>query len=152
MYTDAKFMLALLENTELTIAGHTITYTDPRMPDDLKEKLKFIVDLYDTLEMIGFETSIKLQELEEKSIKDLVFLVNIRLGKYNNKLSGEVIRHIWHFQGKCVPLLIIRQGDAQQKMSWQMLCIQESIRHMHHLKDAKILNLLRHCLFIKVRR
>ena len=115
MYTDAKFMLALLENTELTIAGHTITYTDPRMPDDLKEKLKFIVDLYDTLEMIGFETSIKLQELEEKSIKDLVFLVNIRLGKYNNKLSGEVIRHIWHFQGKCVPLLIIRQGDAQQK-------------------------------------
>ena len=63
MYTDAKFMLALLENTELTIAGHTITYTDPRMPDELKEKLKFIVDLYDTLEMIGFETSIKLQEL-----------------------------------------------------------------------------------------
>lgn len=114
MYKDAKFLLALLENTELTIAGHTITYTDPRMPDDLKERLRFIVDLYDTFDMIGFEKSIKLQELKEKSIRELEFLVNIRLGKYNNRLESEINRYLWHFQEKCVPLLIIRQGEQPQ--------------------------------------
>ena len=113
MYTDAKFMLALLENTDITIAGHTITYTDPRMSDNLKERLRFIVDLYDTLDMIGFEKSIKIQELEEKSIRELEFLVNIRLGKYNDKLASEFNRYLWHFQGKCVPLLIIRNAEAQ---------------------------------------
>lgn len=114
MYKDAKFLLALLENTELTIAGHTITYTDPRMPDDLKERLRFIVDLYDTFDMIGFEKSIKLQELKEKNIRELEFLVNIRLGKYNNRLESEINRYLWHFQEKCVPLLIIRQGEQPQ--------------------------------------
>lgn len=113
MYTDAKFMLALLENTELTIGGHTIIYTDLKMPDVLKERLRFIVDLYDTLDMIGFEKSIKLQELKENNIRELGFLVNIRLGKYNDKLNGEINRYLWHFQGKCVPLLIIRHEKTQ---------------------------------------
>ena len=114
MYNDAKFLLALLENTELTIAGHTITYTNPRMPDDLKERLRFIVDLYDTLDMIGFEKSIKIQELNGKNIRELEILVNIRLGKYNNKLESKINRYLWHFREKCVPLFIIRQGEQTQ--------------------------------------
>ena len=115
MYTDAKFLMSLIENTRFTIADNTITYTDPRIPDDSKKRLRFIVDLYDTLDMFGFETSIKLQELKAEHIRELAFLVNIRLGKYNNRLSGEINRFLWHYQGKCVPLLIIRQGEDQQK-------------------------------------
>lgn len=115
MYTDAKFLLALLVNTEFTIAGYRIEYTDPKMPEDFKERLETIVDLYEALESIGFETSIKLQELDEKSLKDLTFLVNIKLGKYNDKLLSDINRFIWHFQGKNVPILIIRPKDATLK-------------------------------------
>ncbi|MBR3299822.1 MAG: hypothetical protein IKI64_11610 [Clostridia bacterium] len=116
LYNDARFILRLFEGAVVSIASQTISYEKEVIPDNLNTKLHFIVDLYETLEMIEIDTaSFMMNGLSEEDVNDLTFIVNLRLGKYNNQLSADVSRYNWSYRGKLVPISIMRDKEGHDE-------------------------------------
>ena len=116
LYNDAQFVLRLFEGAVVTIANRSISYEITEIPESFNEKLHFIVDLYETLEMIEFDTgSFMMNELSDSDINELTFLVNLRLGEYNNRLTADATRYKWSYRGKYVPLYILRHAEWGEK-------------------------------------
>ena len=112
LYHDATFLLHLRNSEFLCIQGQRTNYLNPSMSSELEEKLEFFVDLYETLVMIGFDTSVKYSDLSESERLQLIELVNLRIGAYNYRLKEEISRYDWKYGDRYVPLLVIKENES----------------------------------------
>lgn len=108
---DAQFLLRLKDFGSYSIAGHEFKCMDSKISPDFQNRLRYILDLYETLEMIGFDLNVKLSNYTEEQQEQFLKLVNLRLGAYNSQLKDEFSKYVWTFGNKCVPLLIIKNGS-----------------------------------------
>lgn len=108
---DAQFLLRLTAVGSYSIAGHDFKCVDAQMPHEFRNRLRYIVDLRKTLEMIDFDLNVKVSSYTEEQQEQFLKLVNLRLGAYNSQLKDEYSKYVWTFGDKCVPLLIIKNGD-----------------------------------------
>ena len=108
---DARFLLKLKETDSFTVQGHTIGFKDPDFPEDFENRLKFIVDLYETLKMIKFNLNTPISVYTDEEQTQFIKIVNIRLGAYNKNIKDEISIFNWNFGGKYFPLLIIKKED-----------------------------------------
>ena len=108
---DARFLLMLKEAKSYSIAGHIFHISDVSLSNGFEEKLRYIVDLNSTLEMIGLKLDKPISSYSDLEHRQLVRLVNLRNGAYNQQLSEEYSKYLWKFGEKIVPLLIIKAND-----------------------------------------
>ena len=108
---DARFLLKCKSANSFDVGGQSFPYVDYKMSYEFEKKLRFIVDLFDTLTMIDFDVDIKLTDCTEAQMIQLVNLVNLRLGVYNSQLQYGLSKYIWKFGDKCVPLLILKKDN-----------------------------------------
>lgn len=108
---DARFLLKLKSANSFDIEGQSFSYVNQKMPCELEKKLRFIIDLFDTLTMIDFDVNIKLKDYTEAQLKQFVELVNLRLGVYNSQLQDGLNKYIWKFCDKDVPLIILKKAN-----------------------------------------
>ncbi len=111
---DARFLLRLKESKSLCIREYNYTLVDSGIDDGFKNVLMKIIDLYDTLKMINFDTNIIVSDLPEDKLKQLTKVVNMRLGLYNDKLNGLINRFDWKYGDKYFPLLVIKHDGGNQ--------------------------------------
>ncbi len=109
---DARFLLKLKDVGSYSIVGHEFKCSDLNMPPEFEHRLKYLIDLRQTLEMIGFDLNLSLSSYTEEQQAQFIKLVNLRLGAYNHQLRDESSKYVWMFGDKCVPLLIIKNGDT----------------------------------------
>ena len=114
---DAKFLLRLKKANAFAIQGHEIKFSDPKVTSDFEERLEYIADLYDTLEMIGFDLNTKISQYTEEQQSQFVKLVNLRLGAYNGQLKEDISRYNWKFGEKYYPLLICKKDGRTELTS-----------------------------------
>ena len=114
---DAKFLLRLKKANAFTIQGYEIKFSDPKVTPDFEERLEYIADLYDTLEMIGFDLNTKISQYTEEQQSQFVKLVNLRLGAYNSQLKEDISRYNWKFGEKYYPLLICKKDGRTELTS-----------------------------------
>ena len=112
LYRDASFVMKLKNEKSFCMAGHKIEITNINLPEDFEKKSQLIFDLYKTLEMIGFTLNSPIAQYTDKQYQQLTKLVNLRLGAYNNQLAEGYNKYLWMFGDKCVPLLIIKNGNS----------------------------------------
>ena len=117
VYNDAKFLKALIETGHYSVVGHDIDIPFNNISADFENQLSYIIDLYETLEMIGLKISIPLAEYTVEQQKQLFDLVNLRLGKNNSSIKDEYTKYPWKFGDKYYPLLIIKTGNTIELVS-----------------------------------
>lgn len=116
VYTDARFLLRLRDNKAYRIANHEIRINSIGMEKAFEDKLTYIVNLYETLEMIHFAIPTPVNDFSENELRQFREIVNLRCGRYNEKLPDGFCKYIWHFDTKAVPL-IVNKTDGQVKLS-----------------------------------
>lgn len=114
---DAKFLLRLKKTNAFAIQGHVFKFSDPKVTPDFEKRLEYIADLYDTLEMIGFDLNTKISQYTEEQQSQLVKLVNLRLGAYNSQLKEDISRYNWKYGEKYYPLLICKKDGRTELTS-----------------------------------
>lgn len=108
---DARFLLSLKSANFFTIEDNMFQYSNLNMSVELEEQLRYFVDLSDTLKMITFDLNNKITDYTDVQKRQLVELVNLRLGAYNSQLQNGLSKYIWKFGDKCVPLLILKKEN-----------------------------------------
>ena len=108
---DAKFLLKLEEATAFEIEGYASEFRVSKLSPESKKRIQCIVDLFDTLQMIGFDLDTYYSYYTDKQKLQLSQLVDLRLGVYNDKLPGDICRYNWQIGDKYFPLLVIKEDD-----------------------------------------
>lgn len=111
LYNDSVFLLHLTGRKEFSVAGHEINITDT-LSKDFEDRLRFYVELYEILDSIAFELSIPWSQLAEDHIKSIKEIIGIRQNCIDNHLADGFYKHLWSFDGKDVPIIIKKDGDA----------------------------------------
>lgn len=114
---DAKFLLRLKNANAFAIQGHVFMFSDSKITSDFEKRLEYIVDLYDTLEMIGFDLNTQISQYTEEQQLQFVKLVNLRLGAYNGQLKEDISRYNWKFGEKYYPLLVCKKDGRTELTS-----------------------------------
>lgn len=117
IYTDARFILSLNELQSYSIAGHKFPFKSPELSTDSNDKLKYIIDLYETLEMLGLAVNVSFSYYTGEQQRQLVKLINLRYGAQNNHIKEEYSKFLWTFDGKYVPLLIWKENGNVEIVS-----------------------------------
>lgn len=108
---DSKFILRLLEANMFEVEKRPIKYTNPEVSEELRKRLSFLSDMYDTLNMIGFELDKTISQYTEEESEQITWLVNFRKGRANNSVEEGLSRYNWKYGDKYVPLLVSKSGD-----------------------------------------
>ena len=114
---DAKFLLRLKKTNAFAIQGHVFKFSDPKVTSEFEKRLEYIADLYDTLEMIGFDLNTQISQYTEEQQSQFVRLVNLRLGAYNGQLKEDISRYNWRFGEKYYPLLVCKKDGRTELTS-----------------------------------
>lgn len=109
---DAKFLLQFKKSDTLSISTQKFEITNPTINADFEDTLRFIVDLYETLEMVGFDVDTRISQYTEQQQIDFEKLVKLRNGALNNQISEGFSRYNWKIGGKYYPLLIEKHHDV----------------------------------------
>ena len=111
LYQDARFLLKLKEKHSLTIAQQELHFINVRYTDSFESKLRYLIDLYETVNMIGLDVESAPLKYTDEQEAQLLHLVKLRLGAYNNQLQDGLSRYVWRFGSKSVPLLIAKENN-----------------------------------------
>lgn len=111
LYNDASFIFEVEEKKTYNIAGVTFNGVTLGIDDKFRSILRYIIDLYESLDMIGFETNINIADIPEQQERELNLLVNIRRGKFNSQMETSMARYLWHYNGYIVPLILQKDND-----------------------------------------
>lgn len=109
---DARFLIKLGESNSFNIGNSKLNLLNPRFTNGLEEWLKYIIDLYKVLKMIGLGDEFELLKCSTQQEEQLSKLVNL----YNklcqkNQLDNALNKYDWMFGDKYVPLLIVKQDN-----------------------------------------
>ena len=131
LYNDASFIFEVEEKKTYSIAGVTLNGVTLGIDDKFRSILQYIIDLYESLDMIGFETDINIADISEQQERELNILVSIRRGKFNSQLTNTLGKYIWHYNGLLVPLILQKDNkrtniiNAVYTDKWQMFIPSE---------------------------
>lgn len=112
VYTDAKFLLELDHNKTITIGDHDYNYETQGLSPAFREKLRYTVDLCETLNMIGFTSDKCIDEYTKEEHRQFVEIVNVRLGVYNKHFNEGINKYVWRFGNKYVPVIVIKHNES----------------------------------------
>lgn len=111
LYKDAMFLLDIEKNNSYNIGEWEFKNINFVINKDFRTTLRYIIDLYETLEMIEFETDFCFKDIPDEQHKELINIVNVRLGKYNNQFEDSYGRFIWTYGGCNVPLILQKDEE-----------------------------------------
>ena len=114
---DAKFLLRFKNTEAFSIQNHMIKFSDLKVTSDFVKRLQYIADLYDTLEMIGFDLNTQISQYTEEQQTQFAKLVNLCLGAYNSLIEEEISIYNWKFGEKYFPLLICKKNGQTELFS-----------------------------------
>jgi len=137
---DARFFLKLKSTGSFSIDGHGIEYVGAQLLPEAEKKLKYIVDLCETLEMIDFDVNVGLSHYTEEQQAQFMELVNLRLGAYDT-IKGNYGRYIWTFGDKFVPILLHKVNNKielynfiySNKIETTILCSEGDDKRQYRL-------------------
>ncbi|MDR3598075.1 hypothetical protein [Clostridium sp.] len=114
---DAKFILAMINNSEFKIDGIPFKYQNLKMPKELEAELNFFIELSDTLSMIEFDYNKPFRELLSKTRKELVDIVDLKNGIHNKYFTNQIHIYNWKLENKYIPVIAIRnENDEKNKL------------------------------------
>lgn len=112
LLNDARFLLKLCAGNAYYVNGQAIRYTtDIGADKEFVKRLEYIVDLCETLQMIGFDINGSLDQFTDEEKEQLTRLVNLRLGAFNGQIKEELSKYSFKLGDKILPLLIIKRND-----------------------------------------
>ncbi len=111
LYNDARFLLSLIDGKKMKINGTVVDLGTIEENSDFKQKLDYIVDLYETLEMIGVEIDSAYSDLSQKQKNDIFALLNYKRGNSDKTIPEGISTIIWNYDGKKVPLFVIKDKE-----------------------------------------
>lgn len=106
---DAAFLLQVKCAGAFSISTMKIDIPKPSIAPDFERTLTYIVDLYEALEMIGFDVNRKISQLTEEQENDFYNLVKLSKGVLNDQIPEGISNYNWSFGGKYYPLAIEKQ-------------------------------------------
>ena len=110
LYKDARFLLSVKKYNSFIIGEKTFKDVNMNISSETEEWYHFIVDFYETLEMIGIDVKQTMSYYSEHEEQQLIKLVNVKNGAYNKQLPNDINRVLWMFDGKYIPLIIKKDG------------------------------------------
>lgn len=111
---DANFIFEVLEHKNIKIGSYNFNGVKFDIPQDLKERLDFYIDLYDVLNMININYSKSFENISISDIKALDELVCIKKGLKNNLLKEEITLYNWKIENKYMPIVIFKKDDEKE--------------------------------------
>lgn len=110
LYNDSKFLLDMNENKSYIVAGHEIHTTD-FLKNEFEKRVLFFIELYEALQMIGFEIKTPWNQFSKEQIIQLQKLVDAFRGNFTSQSVDEYHKYQWSFDGKDVPIIIRKSDD-----------------------------------------
>lgn len=111
---DAQFLLRAMKATAFKINNTDLPYMNPEMPKELEVELNFILDLDEVLSMIELDFDKPLKDTNEKELRQLADLVQMKKGLKNNLLTEKLHKYNWMLGDKYIPVIVIRH-DADEE-------------------------------------
>lgn len=111
LYNDARFLLALVEGRKLRVDGAIVDLGTIELDDDFKQKLDYIVDLNETLKMVGVKIEEAYSSLSQRQRNDIFALVEYRKGNSDKIIPEGISTITWNYDGKKVPLFVINNKE-----------------------------------------
>ena len=115
LYRDTRFILKLKEINSYSAGGHTFENVNANLTQETEEWFSLIVDMYETLSMIGVDLEQPLDYYTANEDDQIIRLINIKNGAFNRSLPYDVNRCLWKFKGKNIPLSIIK-GEKNNEL------------------------------------
>lgn len=111
LYNDALFLKAINENAVMYINNCPLEYHNVKMKSELKEHIKFIIDLHDIFEMLSINFDIPFKDLSEMDIKCILKMINIyrQIEKINEK---ELYTYDLRVKNKIYPMIIVKENGV----------------------------------------
>lgn len=117
MYNDAKFLQALI-NKSAFYAGETcLQYSDFNYSHEFEERVRFIIDLYETLQLVDLEIDNPFVPHDSKKIDQLIYLVNLRFRKPQCREGIEYRLIPWKYGDKYYPVMEKDDGITTELFS-----------------------------------
>lgn len=82
LYNDAIFLKEMIKNTEIIVGGVSLEYNNPKLKQDLKNDLDFIIDFYTICIMGNIRIPVPLKDFKELDIRNVYRSVDILKGKF----------------------------------------------------------------------
>lgn len=111
---DAEFLIEMINKDLITIGGNNIQSFKSKMHEEIKNRLNFYIELYDVLQMIGFDYLKPFKDLCQKSRDAFEELVLIKRGKKNSFLKSKITAYNWKIEDKYVPIFIKRHKEDEE--------------------------------------
>lgn len=111
---DAEFLFEAIQATAFTINHHNFLYTEPRMPKELEDELKFYLELDEALSMIEIDFDKPFKDLDEKILKQLADLVRIKKGLKNNIFTEKSHIYNWMLEDRYIPIIVTRHDNDER--------------------------------------
>ena len=114
LYRDARFIRKLNETEEYRIGEKTYRVTNLAINKESETNFDLIIDLYEVLEMLGFDLEQPVSYYADNDDGLLIRLLNIKNGGYNKQLPYDINRYLWKFAGKYVPIAIVKKEHEHE--------------------------------------
>lgn len=111
---DAEFLLDAMKATAFRINNKSFSYTNPIMPKELENELKFYLDLDEILSMIELDFDKPLKDADRKVLRQLADLLRMKKGLKNSLLTEKSHTYNWMLGDKYVPVVVIRHDDDEE--------------------------------------
>ena len=115
IHYDAEFLLAIEEGKEFVFGNKTrIAYKNAVLPEDLKRKLKFFIELGNTFKKLDIEWNTEWSSLTEETSHALQNIVYFKRGIFNDRLQDKYNLYNFNLDGFYYPIIISRHDKDQE--------------------------------------
>lgn len=129
---DAEFLLKVVEEKEIMIGDMHYPFGNLNMPKNLEDKLKFYIELEDTLDMIEFEYDEPFEKIELQTCHQLQDLVAWKKGLRNQQLVEKAHILNWKIEDKYMPIIIHRHNYDEKN---DMMKALYTNKHQSYVKN-----------------
>ena len=105
IYNDARFLKALISESAFYAGETCLQYARFGFDQTFKERVFFIIDLYETLQLIDLEIDNPFVPHDSKRIDQLIYLVNLRFRKPQCKDGVDYRLIPWQYGDKYYPIM-----------------------------------------------
>ena len=117
MYNDARFLSALISESAFYAGETCLRYSGFNYDPAFEKRVRFIIDLYETLQQIGLEIDNPFLPHDSKKIDQLIYLVNLRFRKPQCTDGIEYRLIPWQYGDKYYPIIEKDDGITTELFS-----------------------------------
>ncbi len=114
---DADFLIKLIDSTAFQVGNSLFPCRNLEISKEFEEKLRFFIDLDDTLKQIEFDYNKPFRDFSEIVFRQLSNLLAVRKGLKNNLFTEKVHIFNWKIEDKYLPVIVLRQDDETNKLT-----------------------------------